>query len=131
MRGMPHQSGLSCSEMVALARQLQELRIQFHQVCFKTVVAAAPFRVGLRGGETQDREIPFMAILARNLGKILPYVGGRATRDQLLAVGLRYYGAQHALILCVGLAEIEVRHGTVIIGGNAVNFNGTSGPRCA
>ena len=60
-----------------------------------------------------------------NFGKIVPDVGGQTWPDQSLAIRERNNGAQHALILGMGLAEIEVRHGETIIGAFPGNFNGT------
>jgi hypothetical protein len=114
-----------------LPRELQELRIEVRQITFNPIVPATPFRVRLVGAETQNREIPFLPILVDNLRKIVPHIGGRVRLDQRLAIREGNDRTQHTLVLCMGLAEIEIWHDRIIIGWNAKYFKGTSGPQGA
>jgi hypothetical protein len=114
-----------------LPSKLQELCIEVRQITFNPIIPATPFRVRLVGAETQHREIAFVPVRIGNLREIVPHIGGRVRPDQRLAIGEGNDRAQHTLILCMGLTEIEVRHDRFIIGRNAKDFNGTSGPRDA
>ena len=114
-----------------LACDLQELRVQFHQVGVKPVVTPAPLAVGLGSAYAQDGEICGPAAFVADLRKLFAKIRRRTGCDQITAVIDGDYRAQHALILGVGLAEVEVRHDRFIIGRNPKNLNGTSVPHGA
>jgi len=59
---------------------------------------------------------------------LLPDVGHLVFGYQVLAVIEGNDGAEHSLILSMGLAEVEARHDLDIIGTNTKTCNGTEVP---
>jgi hypothetical protein len=93
-----------------MALQTKEGGVEFGEVGREAVVAGVPFFAALRSADAHYGEI---LQFVRGIGegrKMIAQKGGGFGSNQTATIFHREHGAQHSLVLRVGLAEVEVRH---------------------
>jgi hypothetical protein len=61
-------------------------------------------------GESENREIADTSLTFGQTGEVVSKERDRMLADHFFAFVHREHGPQHPLILCVWLAEVEIRH---------------------
>ena len=92
------------------AGKSEEGVVQFIEIRKHTIIAGTPKRRGFFRLKTNHRKIASSRGVFSKARKILSNVDGGMVPDDRFTLVDRKNGSQHPLILCVGLAEVEVRH---------------------
>src|SRR5712692_6500245 len=93
-----------------LARKCQKRFVELGQVGVEPVIAGAPSYGRLIRWEIEHGEVVCRRLLIGQFRELIADISGGVLADDALAFVDREYGAEHTLVLCVGLAKIKGRH---------------------
>jgi hypothetical protein len=105
-----------------LTRERQQRFVDLRELGIKAVIAGPPGVAGFLGTETDHCEVCLGRI--GYCGELFTHVGNLLGADYPLAFLDRKHSAQHAMISCVWLAEINIWH-DVILWKSGANENST------